>query len=45
VARACATNRLAVIVPCHRVVRGDGDMAGYKWGAERKKRLLDKESQ
>ena len=45
VARACATNRLAVIVPCHRVVRGDGDMAGYKWGTERKKRLLDKESQ
>ena len=44
VARACATNRLAVIVPCHRVVRGDGDLAGYKWGTERKKRLLDKES-
>ena len=45
VARACATNRLAVIVPCHRVVRGDGDLAGYKWGAERKKHLLEKESQ
>jgi len=44
VARACATNRLAVIVPCHRVVRGDGELAGYKWGAERKKRLLAKES-
>lgn len=44
VARACATNRLAVIIPCHRVVRGDGDLAGYKWGAERKKHLLDKES-
>jgi AraC family transcriptional regulator of adaptative response/methylated-DNA-[protein]-cysteine methyltransferase len=44
VARACATNRLAVIVPCHRVVRGDGDLAGYKWGTDRKKRLLDKES-
>jgi AraC family transcriptional regulator of adaptative response/methylated-DNA-[protein]-cysteine methyltransferase len=44
VARACATNRLAVIVPCHRVVRGDGELAGYKWGTERKKRLLDKES-
>jgi AraC family transcriptional regulator of adaptative response/methylated-DNA-[protein]-cysteine methyltransferase len=44
VARACATNRLAVIVPCHRVVRGDGELAGYKWGTERKKRLLDRES-
>jgi AraC family transcriptional regulator of adaptative response/methylated-DNA-[protein]-cysteine methyltransferase len=44
VARACATNRLAVIVPCHRVVRGDGGLSGYKWGAERKKRLLDDES-
>lgn len=44
VARACATNRLAVIVPCHRVVRGDGNLAGYKWGTERKKRLLDEES-
>ena len=43
-ARACATNRLAVVVPCHRVVRGDGDLAGYKWGTERKKRLLDSES-
>lgn len=45
VARACATNRLAVIVPCHRVVRGDGELAGYKWGADRKKRLLAKESE
>jgi len=44
VARACAKNRLAVVVPCHRVVRGDGDLAGYKWGTERKKRLLDSES-
>lgn len=44
VARACATNRLAVIVPCHRVVRGDGELAGYKWGTERKKHLLDEES-
>lgn len=43
VARACATNRLAVIVPCHRVVRGDGELAGYKWGTDRKKRLLDEE--
>ena len=44
VARACATNRLAVVVPCHRVVRGDGALSGYKWGPERKKRLLDDES-
>ena len=44
VARACATNRVAVVVPCHRVVRGDGDLAGYKWGVERKRRLLAKES-
>lgn len=45
VARACATNRLAVIVPCHRVVRGDGEIAGYKWGTDRKKRLLAEESE
>jgi AraC family transcriptional regulator, regulatory protein of adaptative response / methylated-DNA-[protein]-cysteine methyltransferase len=43
VARACATNRVAVIIPCHRVVRESGDLAGYKWGVERKRRLLDKE--
>jgi AraC family transcriptional regulator of adaptative response/methylated-DNA-[protein]-cysteine methyltransferase len=44
VARACATNRLAVIVPCHRVVREDGALAGYKWGVDRKRRLLEEES-
>lgn len=44
VARACATNHLAVVVPCHRVVRSDGDLAGYKWGLERKRRLLEKET-
>jgi AraC family transcriptional regulator of adaptative response/methylated-DNA-[protein]-cysteine methyltransferase len=43
VASACAANRLAVVVPCHRVVRGDGTLSGYKWGVERKRRLLDDE--
>lgn len=44
VARACAANRLAVAVPCHRVVRGDGDPSGYRWGLERKRRLLAREA-
>jgi len=44
VARACATNRLAVVVPCHRVVREDGSLAGYKWGVDRKRRLLEDEA-
>ncbi|HEX5832056.1 MAG TPA: bifunctional DNA-binding transcriptional regulator/O6-methylguanine-DNA methyltransferase Ada [Gemmatimonadaceae bacterium] len=43
VARACATNRVALVVPCHRVVREDGSISGYRWGAERKRRLLDEE--
>ena len=43
VARACATNRVAIVIPCHRVVREDGEFAGYKWGVERKQRLLDEE--
>lgn len=43
VAGACATNRIAVAVPCHRVVRGDGNLAGYRWGLQRKKQLLDLE--
>ncbi len=40
VARACAANRVALVVPCHRVVRADGDSGGYRWGAERKRQLL-----
>lgn len=43
VARACARNGIAVLVPCHRVVAGDGALTGYKWGIERKRRLLRKE--
>ncbi len=43
VARACADNPLAVVVPCHRVVRGDGELAGYRWGLARKQDLLESE--
>ncbi len=43
VARACATNPVAVAIPCHRVVREDGSLSGYRWGAERKKKLLSLE--
>ncbi|HVA92093.1 MAG TPA: methylated-DNA--[protein]-cysteine S-methyltransferase, partial [Chloroflexota bacterium] len=40
VARACATNRVALLVPCHRVVGADGSSSGYRWGRERKERIL-----
>jgi len=43
VGHACATNPVPLIVPCHRVVRGDGDLGGYRLGAERKRKLLERE--
>ncbi len=43
VARACATNPVSVVVPCHRVVRQDGNLAGYRWGLDRKRSLLEHE--
>ncbi len=43
VARACATNRVALLVPCHRVVGADGSLTGYRWGVERKEKLLKAE--
>lgn len=44
VARACATNPVSLVVPCHRVVRKDGNLAGYRWGIARKQALLERES-
>ena len=44
VARACATNPVAIVVPCHRVVREDGDLAGYRWGVDRKNAILKQEA-
>jgi AraC family transcriptional regulator of adaptative response/methylated-DNA-[protein]-cysteine methyltransferase len=43
VASACARNRVAIVVPCHRVIRGDGSLGGYRWGLPLKQRLLDRE--
>ena len=44
VGHACATNPVPLLVPCHRVVRGDGDLGGYRLGTERKRRLLEREA-
>ena len=45
VAQACGANNLAVAIPCHRVVRSNGELSGYRWGVERKRRLLEREGQ
>ena len=43
IGRACGSNRLALIVPCHRIVREDGTLGGWRWGVERKRELLARE--
>ena len=44
VAAACAANKLAVVIPCHRVVGKNGDLSGYRWGLDRKRQLIDREA-
>jgi AraC family transcriptional regulator of adaptative response/methylated-DNA-[protein]-cysteine methyltransferase len=45
VAQACGANHLAVAIPCHRVVRRDGGISGYRWGVDRKRELLRREAE
>lgn len=45
IARACATNPVSLVIPCHRVIREDGSLGGYRWGLERKQALLAREKQ
>ena len=44
IARACANNAIGLLLPCHRVVASDGGLSGYRWGLQRKRRLLQQES-
>lgn len=44
VGAACAANRIAVAIPCHRIVKADGSISGYRWGVERKRRLINREA-